>query len=375
MRRSTTAGVYSDSLTMNRRLLAIAPVDRPGGAEIHLLRLLAGLRPRGWTPTLTTPGHGELREAAVQAGYAWRALPLGDLGRGAGARAIGSWPAARVLAGRSDVVYLNGAVCGRLLPALATFAGRSQRPKRVLHIHDMVRRVPRFWREADTVLADSQAVADRLTGLNPHVVYGPVQSDPPAAQAPWPTNHDRPGAPDGPDGPGGPDRPVVGFVGRIEPRKGPLDLVRAAPAIRRGAPGARIVIVGEDPYGSDPAYTEAVLSSCEIEHYPWTDNVPGLMRHLDVLVLPSYQEPFGTVLAEAMAVGTPVVATRVDGLVEVVEDGVAGRLVAPGDPEALATAVLDVLAHRDAMGAAALRSARRFLVEEYVERVERLITP
>ena len=60
------------------------------------------------------------------------------------------------------------------------------------------------------------------------------------------------------------------------------------------------------------------------------------MRHLDVLVLPSHQEPFGTVLAEAMAVGTPVVATRVGGLAEVVQDGVTGRLVAPGDPAALA---------------------------------------
>ena len=54
------------------------------------------------------------------------------------------------------------------------------------------------------------------------------------------------------------------------------------------------------------------------------------MRHLDVLVLPSYEEPFGTVLAEAMAVGTPVVATRVGGLAEVVDDGVTGRLVEPG---------------------------------------------
>ena len=74
------------------------------------------------------------------------------------------------------------------------------------------------------------------------------------------------------------------------------------------------------------------------------------MRHLDVLVLPSYQEPFGTVLAEAMAVGTPVVATRVGGLPEVVDDGVTGRLVAPGRPGRLAAAVLEVLAHRDADG-------------------------
>jgi glycosyltransferase involved in cell wall biosynthesis len=167
---------------------------------------------------------------------------------------------------------------------------------------------------------------------------------------------------------------VIGFVGRVERRKGPLDLVRAAPAIKQGADGARIVIVGDDPYGSDPGYTRSVLESPEIEHYPWVENAPGLMRHLDVLVLPSYREPFGTVLAEAMAVGTPVVATAVDGLPEVVADGVSGRLVHPGDPSALAAAVLDVLAHREAMAAAAREQARRFDTEQHVERIERLIT-
>ncbi len=126
--------------------------------------------------------------------------------------------------------------------------------------------------------------------------------------------------------------PVVGFVGRIEPRKGTLDLVRAAPAIRAGAPGARVMVVGDDPYGSDPAYTAAVTGSREVEHYGWVANAPGLMRHLDVLVLPSHEEPFGTVLAEAMAVGTPVVATRVGGLPRSSTTASPGRLVAPGDP-------------------------------------------
>jgi glycosyltransferase involved in cell wall biosynthesis len=97
------------------------------------------------------------------------------------------------------------------------------------------------------------------------------------------------------------------------------------------------------------------------------------MRHLDVLVLPSYEEPFGTVLAEAMAVGTPVVATRVGGLAEVVDDGVTGRLVAPGDPAGLAAAVLEVLRDRDRMGAAARERARRFDSDGYAERVERLL--
>lgn len=337
-----------------RRIVAITPVGEPGGAEIHLLRLLAALKQRGWQITLTSPGLGTIRDRALQAGYRWQPLPLGGLERRAGVRAIRSWPTARRLAGGSDVIYLCGGVCGRLLPALAPGTAR-----RVLHIHDMVDRVPRIWRRADTVLADSIAVADRLKGLAPHVVYGPVDPDPPPVEAPWPPGR----------------TPVIGFVGRIEPRKGPLDLVRAAPIIRRRLPRARIVVVGDDPYRADPSYTHAVMASPDVEHYPWTDDAPGLMRHLDVLVLPSRQEPFGTVLAEAMAVGTPVVASRVDGLPEVVRDGITGRLVAPDNPAALADAVLEVLAHRAQMSTAAREHGMTFAIKDYADHVERLISP
>jgi glycosyltransferase involved in cell wall biosynthesis len=186
-----------------------------------------------------------------------------------------------------------------------------------------VERVPRMWSSADVVLAASRAVAGALAPLHAEVVYAPVDPDPPPADPPW-----EPAA-----------GPVVGFIGRLEPRKAPLDFVRAAPAIAAGAPGARIVLVGEDLYGLDPSYADEVERAAReagVERYGWVDNAPGLMRHLDVLVLPSRQEPFGTVLSEAMAVGTPVVATRVGGLPEVVEDGVTGRLVGPGDPAALA---------------------------------------
>lgn len=339
---------------MGRRLLAVAPVAAPGGAETTLLRLLAGLRTRGWEITLAGPGPGVLRDSAIQEGYGWCQLPVGGLERGTGSRAVASWPAARRLARRADVFYLNSGVCGRLLPALPAGGAR-----RVLHVHDIVSRVPRFWRRAEVVLAPSRAVADRLRGLDAHVVYVPVDLDPPAADPPW--------AADG--------APVVGFVGRIEPRKGPLDLVRAAPAIHQRAPAVRIVVVGDDPYCADPAYTRAVIESPEVEHHPWSDNAPGLMRHLDVLVLPSYREPVGTVLSEAMAVGTPVVATHVDGLPEVVRDGETGLLVPPGDPTALAGAVLEALSRRAQMGAAAHQHARRFGAEEYVRRVEELVAP
>ncbi len=330
------------------RLLAVNAVDHIGGAEIGLLRLAGRLSARGWEVTMTSPREGPLS----QTGFPWLRLDVGGMGQGEGARAVGSWPRALRLSQRFDVVYLNSTVAGRLLPALR--GARS-----VLHVHDMVDRVPRHWAQADVVLADSQAVADRLAGLDAHVVYCPVELDPPPASAPWPVD----GA------------PVIGFVGRIEPRKGVVDLLTAAPAIRAGAPGARVVVIGDDSARLYPQYLARVRASPEAVHVPWHDNAPGLMRHLDVLVAPSYQEAFGTVLSEAMAVGVPVVATRVGGLAEVVNDGVTGRLVEPGDPNALAAAVLDVLERQAAMGPAARTAARRFGADAYADRVEALIRP
>jgi glycosyltransferase involved in cell wall biosynthesis len=333
------------------KLLAVNAVDHPGGAEVGLLRLAARLRERDWEVTLTSPHEGVLSEA----GYPWLRLDVGGLGQGEGARAVASWPRALRLAQRFDVVYLNSTVCGRLLPALRGV-------RSVLHVHDIVDRVPRHWAQADVVLADSQAVADRLDGLAAQVVYCPVELDPPPADAPWAKENGHAG-------------PVVGFVGRIEPRKGVLDLIAAAPAIRAGSPGAEVVIVGDDPWDAFPDYLAQVRAARDVLHVPWHENAPGLMRHLDVLVVPSHQEPFGTVISEAMAVGTPVVATRVGGLAEVVEDGVTGLLVEPGEPDALAAAVLEVLGRRDAMNAAARQVARRFGADAYADRVEPLIRP
>jgi len=335
------------------RLLAVNAVDHPGGAEVGLLRLVRRLGARGWEITVTSPEAGPL----AHAGFDWARLDVGGLHAGEGARAVASWPRARRLARNHDIVYLNSTVCGRLLPAL-----RGHRT--VLHVHDVVDRVPRHWHRADLVLADSQAVAERLTGLDAHVVYCPIELDPREAPAPWPTT-----------GPSGETGPVVGFVGRIEPRKGVADLVAAAPAIRAGAPGARVVVMGDDPYGADPAYLADVRRADSVEHLPWVDDAPSVMRHLSVLVAPSHQEPFGTVLSEAMAVGVPVVATRVGGLAEVVDHGVTGLLVEPGDPSALAAAVLEVLERRDALGPRAREAAQRFGADAYSERVEALLRP
>ena len=332
-------------------ILAVCAVAHPGGAEIGLLRLAKRLLARGHELTLATPAAGPMDEQGLPVVR----LALGGLQRGAGARALPSFPRARRLSRDFDLVYLNGTVSARLLPALA-------RRRSVLHVHDIVDRVPRHWSLANAVLADSQAVADGLTGLRAHVVYCPVELDVPDVPAPWPAAAN--GAAAG---------PVVGFVGRLEPRKGPLDLVQAAAQIRAGLPGARIVVVGDDPYDSDPGYAARVRNAEGIEHVPWVADGAAVMRHLDVLVAPSRQEPFGTVLAEAMAAGTPVVATRVGGLAEVVADGETGRLVAPGDPGALAAAVLEVLEDRERMGAAARERALRFGADAYADRVEAIL--
>jgi glycosyltransferase involved in cell wall biosynthesis len=331
-------------------LLCVAPVDHPGGAEIGLLRLIPRLRERGWETTLTTPGPGPLRDAAEDLGIPWHPLPLGGINRGSGTRAVLSFGRARRLADPVDAVYLNGGVTGRLLPALRGTPA-------ALHVHDLVDRVPGFWRNARLLLADSAAVATRLGPLAPRaqVVGCPIEREPKPVPPPW--------EPDG--------RPVIGYVGRIEPRKGVLDLVHAAPRLQ--AAGARVVVVGDDPYRSDPAYLAEVLAG-DVEHYGWVSGAAGLMAELDVLVLPSRAEPFGTVLAEAMNAGTPVVATAgTGGLAEVVDDGVTGRLVAPGDVDALVDATLDVLAHKEEMGAAGRERAKRWHAGVYAERISDLL--
>jgi glycosyltransferase involved in cell wall biosynthesis len=334
------------------RLLAVCQVDRPGGPEIGLLRLLRRLEDRGWDIAITSPG--EAPTPLAEQGWPWEPLEVGGLAHGAGARAVASWPKARRLSRDADITYLNGTVAGRLLPALR---GHDT----VLHVHDIVSRVPRHWHGADLVLTDSRACAARLDPLDVHVIGCPVELDPAHADPPWPD-----------DGAG--HGPVVGFVGRLVPRKGPLDLVRAAPAIRAARPDVRVVVVGDDPYeDEDPAYAARVRAAAGVAHVGRVDEAASILQHLDVLVLPSREEPFGTVVAEAMAAGTPVVATNVDGLPELVTDGITGALVEPGDTAALAVAVLRVLDERHAMGVAARQKAQRFGADAYADRVEDLL--
>ncbi|MGA7923351.1 MAG: glycosyltransferase family 4 protein [Thermoplasmata archaeon] len=145
----------------------------------------------------------------------------------------------------------------------------------------------------------------------------------------------------------GVDGPFALFIGRLASNKGLEVLLSAFAKVRQREPSARLVIVGEDG-GMRPAL-ETQVRSLGLEHAVrftgyLSDEalVAAGLREALVLVLPSEYEAFGLVLLEALAQGTPVIATRVGGIPEFIEDGKAGRLVPPGNVEALTAALEEV---------------------------------
>src|SRR5215212_7955780 len=142
-------------------------------------------------------------------------------------------------------------------------------------------------------------------------------------------------------------RPRALFVGRLAPQKGVDTLVSAAALIEN--PSARILLVGDGP--ERPALEReaeriGVGDRVRFLGFLAHDRLPAAMAHADVLALPSVYEELGTVLIEAMWAGLPIVASRTGGIPDVIEDGVNGLLVPPGEPEALARAIDRVLADR-----------------------------
>ena len=155
--------------------------------------------------------------------------------------------------------------------------------------------------------------------------------------------------------------PVLLFVGRLAAIKGLGLLLEAVAALRGHYPALRLVVVGD---GTDRARLEARASLPDLAGavtftgYRAQAEVARELAACDVFVLPSFAEGVPVVLMEAMASRRPVVATRVAGVAELVEDGVSGHLVAPGDPAALTKAIEALLADpvtRTRMGEAGRR--------------------
>jgi glycosyltransferase involved in cell wall biosynthesis len=134
---------------------------------------------------------------------------------------------------------------------------------------------------------------------------------------------------------------VVGFVGRVVADKGIAELLTAFNQLRKLESNLHLLMAG--PWESRNAIPEVCrqqLASDPQIHWAGEDrDTPRLYAAMDVLALPSYREGLGLVLLEANAMGLPVVASRIPGCVDAVQDGVTGTLVPPRDANALAAAI------------------------------------
>lgn len=166
------------------------------------------------------------------------------------------------------------------------------------------------------------------------------------------------------------DAPLVGHVGRLDPIKDHPTLFRAIETLRASGAGAHLLVVGDGP---EEARLRA-LAGDGIHLLGRREDVPRILGALDVFVLNSLNEGISNTILEAMASGRAVVATRVGGNPELVDDGETGRLVPAADADALARAIGDYLDDPDLRrrhGAAARAAAtERFGIERMVREYE-----
>jgi sugar transferase (PEP-CTERM/EpsH1 system associated) len=174
---------------------------------------------------------------------------------------------------------------------------------------------------------------------------------------------------------------LVGTVGRMQTVKNQLLLARAFVRLLRAQPALgqtlRLVVVGDGP---QRAAVASLLDEAGLGPLCWLpgerSDVPAIMRSLDVFVLPSLAEGISNTILEAMACGLPVVATRVGGNAELVDDGRTG-LVVPSDDDAPLADALARLAREPALaarmgGAARADAERRFSLDAMVQAYQAL---
>jgi len=319
-----------------------------------------------------------LREDTTLRGAAWAIAPL--------AMASGIWKAARVAAKRrATVMHAHWVVPGGVIAA----AARGGRPLVVsLHGSDVFvaernalagRAARSVFRRAGWVTGCSQDLSDRAVVLGapadrtetvPYGVdtsrFAPSAETRAAVRAELAIG----------------DRPFVFAAGRLVRKKGFEHLIDAASRLRRALPGLYVAIAGDGDLGAElaaragrgPDAAVALLGN-RAQH-----EIARLAAAADVVAVPSVHDEAGNVdglpnfALEALATATPVVATRVGGLPQAIEDGVNGRLVAERDAAALADAIAGLLQQPSEgrrLGAAArARVEREFGWARVAERFE-----
>jgi glycosyltransferase involved in cell wall biosynthesis len=368
------------------RVLVVDHTSLLSGGGRSLLELLAGL-PDDVQATLACPP-GALADAASAGGTptvalrgtagSFRLHPVHTTRAVAEIAAMGLAVARHARRTGADVIHANSIRAG----LVAVAARRVGAPPIVAHLRDVlppgrasgaVRRTLR--RGAGALIAISHHVAQAFgdedaEGPAVRVIYNAVdleRFDP--ATMTREEARARLGLPQ--------DGAVVSVVAQITPWKGQIEAIDAFALVHASRPDARLVIAGEAKFVSsatryDNAGYERELHrrvaelglDDKVRFLGEVDDVPAVLRASDATLLPSWDEPFGRTVAEAMVIGTPVLATAVGGPREIVEHEVDGLLLAPRDPERWGRellALLDDPERRERMAARArARAVARF---------------
>jgi len=159
---------------------------------------------------------------------------------------------------------------------------------------------------------------------------------------------------------------LLGTVGRLVPVKNQSLLLRAFARLREKEKKAHLVIVGDGPEGAALQREAVRLKLQRWVHFTGSRrDIPQILASLDLFVLPSLSEGLSLTLLEAMAAGRPVVATRVGGNPEVIEDGHNGLLVTSDDVEELAAALQRLASKRKTLAAGLAKQGRRTVAEKF----------
>jgi glycosyltransferase involved in cell wall biosynthesis len=354
------------------RVLLVTASPERGGAETVVQQLLEGLDRARVDPSVVTLYEGafaeELREAGAPIVHAGTLGRMRHVGRGLGAL---NRLTAAIRTGGFDIVHSHGTLA-HIAGGLA--AWRAGVPA-IHHVHDLY---------ADTRSSDGvqQQIALRVPAAAIVAVSHSARSRLIASGAPW--NRVRVvqnGVSLTPTPPAfAPDGATVVWCGRLLRWKGAHVFLEAARMVKEAHPDARFWVVGGPVARKEPDYAPELEDTASrpplAGAVTFTGHVPDARTYLaaaDVVVHSSISpEPFGLVIAEALAEGRPIVAFDQGGPAEMIESGRSGRLVAPGDVEGMAAAVDELLRKpdlRERIAEGARRRARHFGLEAMLRRM------
>lgn len=367
------------------------------GAERVLLLLLARLNHRTFDRVVICPADGPLKEMVgelsvscyevdgLKARFTWRIDHL--------VRYLSSFwrlisqVRAHVRRVNPDLIHANSVRAG----LVATAATIGLRLPVIWHVHDMLPRHPlstairlvALCSARTRIVAISRAVAERFRGhvlrstkarASITVIHNAVDLEKfyPDGVSRQKTRNDLKLSP---------TDQAIGIIGQITPRKGQLPLLEAFALVLKQLPQAKLIVVGAPLFNRDENYFRSLTERAQtlsiadqVRFLGAREEIPAITGALDLLVVNSLVEPFGLVVLEGMACGTPVLATAVDGIPEIIRHGDDGWLVPSGDKNALAAAIVDLINQaqlRAKLSAAALAKVRtQFTVERYIAAVE-----